>query len=102
MLANKLGANWDYNNVRAIMDEINAVTASYRGITYDRIEGVGIQWPCPAIDHPGTLILHKDAFARGKGMFSAIEHIPPAEEPDNEYPLYLLPEGFCISTIQLQ
>ena len=89
MLANKLGANWDYNSVKAIMDEINAVTASYRGITYDRIEGTGIQWPCPAVDHPGTPILHKDAFVRGKGLFSAVEYTPPAEEPDDEYPFIL-------------
>ncbi len=89
MLANKLGAHWHYSTVKEIMDEINAVTASYKGITYDRIEGVGIQWPCPAIDHPGTPILHKDAFARGKGLFSVTEYIPPAEETDNEYPLIL-------------
>ena len=89
MLANKLGAHWHYSTVKEIMDEINAVTASYKGITYDRIEEVGIQWPCPAIDHPGTPILHKDAFARGKGLFSVTEYIPPAEETDNEYPLIL-------------
>jgi predicted molibdopterin-dependent oxidoreductase YjgC len=89
LLANKLGAHWHYSTVKEIMDEINAVTASYKGITYDRIEEVGIQWPCPAIDHPGTPILHKDAFARGKGLFSVTEYIPPAEETDNEYPLIL-------------
>jgi predicted molibdopterin-dependent oxidoreductase YjgC len=37
MLANKLGANWKYTNARDIMDEINATTASYKGITYERI-----------------------------------------------------------------
>lgn len=89
MLANKLGANWHYNNVKEIMNEINAVTASYRGITYDRIEEVGIQWPCPTVDHPGTPILHKDAFTRGKGLFSAVEYSPPAEETDDEYPFIL-------------
>jgi len=89
LLANKLGAHWHYSTVKEIMDEINAVTASYKGITYDRIEEVGIQWPCPAIDHPGTPILHKDAFARGKGLFSVTEYIPPAEETDKEYPLIL-------------
>ena len=89
LLANKLGAHWHYSTVKEIMDEINTVTASYKGITYNRIEEVGIQWPCPAIDHPGTPILHKDAFARGKGLFSVTEYIPPAEETDNEYPLIL-------------
>ena len=89
MLANKLGTKWDYNNVRKIMSEINTTTTSYKGITYDRIEDVGIHWPCPDVDHPGTPILHKDAFARGKGLFSAVEHTPPSEEPDEKYPFTL-------------
>ena len=89
MLAHKLGTKWDYSNVREIMSEINATTASYKGITYDRIEEVGIHWPCPDVDHPGTPILHKDSFARGKGLFSVTEHIPPAEETDSKYPFIL-------------
>ncbi len=89
MLAQKMGANWDYANPREIMEEINLTTPSYGGITYDRIEGVGLQWPCPTSDHPGTPILHRDAFARGKGLFSPIEYTPPAEEPDSDYPFIL-------------
>ncbi|MCK5187088.1 MAG: formate dehydrogenase subunit alpha, partial [Deltaproteobacteria bacterium] len=89
MLANKLGAGWDYSSAKEIMDEINAVTASYKGITYDRIEDAGIPWPCPSVDHPGTTILHAEAFTRGKGLFSVTEHIPPAELPDDEYPFLL-------------
>ena len=42
------------------MDEIRTVTPSYGGITYERIEEEGIQWPCPDVDHPGTKYLHKD------------------------------------------
>ena len=89
MLANKLGAGWGYSSVKEIMDEINAVTASYKGITYDRIEEVGISWPCPSVDHPGTPILHTETFTRGRGLFSVTEHIPPAELPDDEYPFLL-------------
>jgi len=89
MLANKLGAGWDYSSAKEIMDEINSVTASYKGITYDRIEDTGIPWPCPSVDHPGTTILHTEAFTRGKGLFSVTEHIPPAELPDDEYPFLL-------------
>lgn len=89
VLAQKMGADWNYTDPREIMEEIRATTPSYRGITYDRIEDVGLQWPCPTLDHPGTPILHKDAFARGKGLFSAIEYTPPAEEPDGDYPFIL-------------
>ncbi len=89
LLAQKLGAQWHYPTVKEIMDEINATTPSYQGIIYQRIEEIGLQWPCPTLDHHGTPILHKDAFTRGRGLFSAIEYTPPAEEPDNEYPFIL-------------
>lgn len=89
LLAQKLGAQWHYTTVKEIMDEINATTPSYQGIIYQRIEEIGLQWPCPTLDHHGTPILHKDAFTRGRGLFSAIEYTPPAEEPDNEYPFIL-------------
>ena len=92
MLANKLGADWKYANAREIMDEINKLTVSYAGITYERIQDVGIPWPCPNIEHPGTPILHSTAFTRGKGLFSVCEHKPPAEMPDDEYP-YILSTG---------
>jgi formate dehydrogenase major subunit/formate dehydrogenase alpha subunit len=71
------------------MEEISSVTPSYAGITYDRIEYEGIFWPCPDIEHPGTPILHREKFTRGKGMFHAIDYIPPAEQIDKEYPIYL-------------
>jgi len=89
MIANKCGANWVYGSARDIMEELRKVTASYAGITYDRIEWTGIQWPCPNTDHPGTPILHTHAFTRGKGLFSVCEHIPPAEQIDAEYPFVL-------------
>ncbi len=88
-LANKMGVDWGYSSTREIMEEINKVTASYAGITYDRIEEEGICWPCPDTDHPGTPILHTEKFARGKGLFSVCEHKPPAELPDKEYPFLL-------------
>jgi predicted molibdopterin-dependent oxidoreductase YjgC len=59
------------------------------GKTYDRIEWEGIHWPCPTIEHPGTPILHRDQFTRGKGLFHAIDYIAPAEQTDEEYPMYL-------------
>ena len=40
-------------------------------------------------DHAGTPILHIGKFARGVGKFTAVDHIPPAEPPDGEYPMVL-------------
>ncbi len=89
-IAQKMDANgFDFENPSQIMDEISAVTPSYGGISYARIENGGLQWPCPTSDHPGTPILHTQQFARGKGKFMPLEYKPPAELPDEEYPLVL-------------
>ena len=83
-------AKWDYKDSSAIMDEINALTPSYAGITHARLEkGERLQWPCLTLEHPGTPILHTKAFARGKGKFMPIDHVPPAEEPSVDYPFVL-------------
>jgi predicted molibdopterin-dependent oxidoreductase YjgC len=74
------------------MEEIASLTPSYGGIIYERLEREGLQWPCPTESHPGTPILHTDAFLRGKGRFMPLEYKPPAESPDEEYPLILTTE----------
>lgn len=82
-------ASWDYASPKQIMEEIAALTPSYAGIRYERLEKGGLQWPCPSVDHPGTKILHRERFARGLGRLSPVEWLPPAEQPDAEYPLVL-------------
>ncbi len=89
LLAGRLGFPLEYGKPEDIMEEIAELTPSYAGITYERIEKEGIAWPCPALDHPGTRLLHKDVFVRGKGLFQAIEYSDPDESPDAEYPLKL-------------
>jgi formate dehydrogenase major subunit/formate dehydrogenase alpha subunit len=83
-------AGWDYNGIAKIMDEINQLTPIYAGVSYSRIEdGAQLQWPVLDEDHPGTPVLHADQFSRGLGRFAAVDHVPPAELPDDEYPLML-------------
>lgn len=83
-------AGWEYQDTAEIMSEINAVTPSYGGITHARLEaGERLQWPCPTADHPGTPILHTKQFTRGKGKFMAIDHVPPAERPDDDFPMIM-------------
>ena len=88
-ISNRMGYTMNYKHPQEIFEEIRTVTPSYAGLTYKRLDSGGIQWPCPTEDHPGTVFLHKDKFARGLGAFFAIEHKDPAEMPDPEYPLYL-------------
>ena len=88
-LSSRFGYPMDYASPRAIMEEIAKLTPSYGGITYDRLQGDGLQWPCPNAEHPGTKFLHQGRFTRGKGLFSAIEYKPAAETADEEYPFQL-------------
>ena len=88
-ISNLFGYEMDYESPRAIMEEIAKLTPSYAGITYDRLQGDGLQWPCPNRDHPGTKFLHQGRFTRGKGLFTPIEYKPAAELVDEDYPFQL-------------
>ena len=91
-IAEKMGGKgFNFSRPEEIMEEISSLTPSYKGITYDRIENMGLQWPCPAQEHPGTLFLHAERFAtkNNKGKFMPLEHKPPAEVPDDKYPMIL-------------
>ena len=75
----------EYSHPSQIMDEIAQLTPIYGGISYDRLDPFGLQWPCPSKDHPGTVYLHKDKFAKGKGTFMPCAYIAADELPDDEY-----------------
>lgn len=83
------GKGFDYKNAEEVFEEIRKITPSYRGITYKRIEKKGLQWPCPTVEHPGTLYLHKGIFPRGKGYMIPIEYEGPAELVNEEYPILM-------------
>ncbi len=80
---------FNFGHPSQIMAEIASLTPSYGGISYQRLEEGGLQWPCPTPDHPGTPILHTQQFTRGKGRFIPLEYKPPMELPDKQYPLVL-------------
>ena len=89
-LAGKLGFAWEYHAAGDIFAEIRRLTPSYAGITYRRLEAEGgLQWPCPAEDHPGTPFLHQGKFSRGLGKFHPVEYGDAAEQPDDAYPFIL-------------
>ncbi len=91
-LARRLGGagGWDYAHPADIMAEIDALTPSYAGITYERLDAEGgLCWPCPDTTHPGTPILHIGQFTRGKGKFFPVAYEPPAEVAGGDYPLTL-------------
>jgi len=83
------GKGFDFSHPSQIMEEIVRLTPIYGGISYERLEEGGLQWPCPSQEHPGTPILHTKQFTRGKGRFMPLEYKPPKELPDDDYPLLL-------------
>ncbi len=87
-IAQRMGAPWNFRSASEVFDAISQVTPSYAGMSYARLEGGALAWPCPTPDHPGTPILHTEKFARpsGKAAFSPCEWKAPHEWPDEEYP----------------
>ena len=87
----RFGVNQNLKNARDVWDEMRSLAPIFTGISYERLEREGgIQWPCPDETHPGTQYLHKDEMDSGMpGYFAPVDHIPPAEQTDSEYPLIL-------------
>jgi predicted molibdopterin-dependent oxidoreductase YjgC len=91
-LAKALGADWpEYSSAEDAWNEFADLSPLWSGIRYDRIEEVGLQWPCTDREHPGSPYLHAPHPARpsGKGKFYPVEYQPPIEQPDSEFPFVL-------------
>ena len=91
-IARNIGAEgFDFESPEEIMEEIRSLTPQYGGITYERIKGIGLQWPCPDTEHPGTPYLYGEKFATpsGRAKFSPVAYTPPAELTSYEYPFVL-------------
>ncbi|MBM4221834.1 MAG: hypothetical protein FJ170_07800 [Gammaproteobacteria bacterium] len=73
------------------MDEIAQLApALFGGVSYARLDGDGLQWPCPAPGHPGTPIVHADGFVRGRGRLMTLPWVPTPERQDADFPLMLI------------
>ncbi|MBM4310926.1 MAG: formate dehydrogenase subunit alpha [Deltaproteobacteria bacterium] len=88
-LAAAMGAQWHYTGAEDVFNELRDLVPQYQGITYQRIESTGLQWPCPSVDHPGTPVLHIDGFPCGRALFSEVASGALSEPPDGEYPFIL-------------
>ena len=75
--AEALGMPMSYNHPSEIMDEIAALTPTFAGVTYAKLDELGsVQWPCNDAAPEGTPIMHVDRFVRGKGQFMLTEYVP--------------------------
>ncbi|NEW88804.1 formate dehydrogenase subunit alpha [Rhodopseudomonas sp. WA056] len=89
-LAEAVGYKMNYTHPSEIMDEIAALTPTFTGVSYDRLEQLGsIQWPCNERAPEGTPVMHVDHFVRGKGKFVITEYVATDERTGPRFPLLL-------------
>ncbi len=85
------GDAFAFESAEAVWEEIRRVWKAGAGITYTRLESAGLQWPCPAEDHPGTARLHADGFVAGpRAALRRAAYAPTAEQADDHYPFLLV------------
>ncbi|MFG1182611.1 formate dehydrogenase subunit alpha [Xanthobacter versatilis] len=90
LLANALGFPMNYTHPSQIMDEIAALTPTFAGVNYAKLDELGsVQWPCNDSAPEGTPIMHIGGFVRGKGKFVLTEYVPTDEKTGPRFPLLL-------------
>ncbi|HVV64571.1 MAG TPA: formate dehydrogenase subunit alpha [Rhizomicrobium sp.] len=90
LLSEALGFPMPYKHPSEIMDEIAALTPTFAGVTYEKLDALGsIQWPCNDKAPEGTPVMHRQTFARGKGLFVLTEYVPTDEKTGPRFPLLL-------------
>ena len=88
--AEALGVPMHYKHPSEIMDEVAALTPTFAGVSYERLDELGsVQWPCNENAPEGTPIMHVERFVRGKGQFMMTEYVPTEERAGPLFPLLL-------------
>jgi len=93
-LARRMGHDWGTPTAEDIWNEVRRLSPVHAGMSYRRLEELGgIQWPCYDEDHPGELFLHsrlwEDPVPGNRVPFVAVEHDPPVDKLDDDFPIRL-------------
>jgi formate dehydrogenase major subunit len=91
-IARRIGLDWSYTHPRDVFAEMKLAMPSLNGITWERLERESsVTYPCDSETEPGHDIVFGEGFptASGRGRLVPAAIIPPAEEPDAEYPMVL-------------
>ena len=75
-LLERSGVPAPYASPADVFDELTQVTPMLAGASYARLEGDGLQWPVPTPAHPGTAVLHREQFPRGRGLLATVDYVP--------------------------
>jgi formate dehydrogenase major subunit len=89
-IAEAMGYPMRYTHPREIMAEIAALTPTFAGVSFEKLDKLGsVQWPCNDKAPEGTPIMHVDGFVRGKGRFVPTPFVPTSERSTRRFPLIL-------------
>jgi formate dehydrogenase major subunit len=89
-LGKAMGYELNYNHPSEIMDEIAALTPTFAGVSFAKIDELGsVQWPCNEKAPEGTPVMHIGGFVRGKGKFVVTEYVATDEKVGPRFPLLL-------------
>lgn len=84
------GEHFAHPEAQVVWDEVRQLWPAVAGISYDRLECGGLQWPCRDVGDPGTTVLHAQTFAHGaRARLEAIDYRPTGENTDADYPFLL-------------
>jgi predicted molibdopterin-dependent oxidoreductase YjgC len=89
-----MGSDWGSSAAEDVWNEVRRLSPVHTGMSYARLEELGgIQWPCYDENHPGELFLHsrlwEDPVPGNRAPFVPVEHDPPVDRLDEEYPIRL-------------
>jgi formate dehydrogenase major subunit len=89
-LSTAMGYPMSFESASAIMDEIAALTPTFKGVSFEKLDRLGsVQWPCNDVAPEGTPIMHIGKFVRGKGRFMLTEFVATPERANRSFPLIL-------------
>ena len=88
-LSREMGYDMKHGSPGEVMEEINSLVPLYAGISYERLNGRGLQWPCTSAQSPGSRFLYHDGFPSGGARLKPVESSLSEGEMSTEYP-YLL------------
>ncbi|HUZ63095.1 MAG TPA: formate dehydrogenase subunit alpha [Acetobacteraceae bacterium] len=90
LIAQAMGMEMNYAHPSEIMDEIAALTPTFSGVSFRKLDEVGsVQWPCNEAAPEGTPVMHIGAFVRGQGRFIVTEYVATDERSGPRFPLLL-------------
>jgi len=93
-LARRLGHDWGEPEAERVWNELRSLSPVHAGMSYARLEAEGgLQWPCYDETHPGELFLHsrlwEDPVPGNRAPFIPVDHDPPVDRLDDEFPIRL-------------